>query len=1499
MPLLVPLFMSVLFLVSSAGYGQATLPFSHNGPWQTVTKTGYSQSGLGADLANIGPTSEGNSANFTTVGTKLIIHFDNAPGTLSYYLKANTTQTTYSSTFTIEQSADGITYSPLKTVVDQSKDGTTLNIDDPAPSTRFIKFELTAVSECLIMLDEIMLTQAMPEINIKQVLTNIASGDAYNFNNVEIGGSSGARAFKVENTGKAVLSLTGTPIVAISGTHASEFVIDQTTTASSIIAGANTSFTITFNPSDTGTRTATVTIKNNDSNESTYTINLTGNGTTPSLVPTITSFSPAEGLEGSLVIITGTNLVSVSSITFNGVESLNFFENSDTEIEVEVPVGATTGLLTVTTPEGTATSAEVFTILAPAITVTASLTPFSAATGTTSAPQSYTVSGTDLSENITISAPAYFEVSLTSDSGFGTSVVLAQVSGTVHSTTVYVRYAPTTDGGHSGDISHASTGAPTQLLAASGTTIFPQVTITGAFTTVTNQVINTSTGGQLFTIEGKNLTDNITISAPANFEVSSASSTSGFGSSIIFTQSAGSVAATNFWIRYNPATLLTHSDNVVAASSGATSQSIAVNGNAITTEPTAPSFISTGTTTTSSVELSFGGGDGARRIVVAHQGIAIDSNPVDGTTYFANANFGSGSQIGTGNYVVYAGTGSSVTVTGLGGGTKYYFTVYDYNDAGLAGAENYLTPGNSTNKTTPTATYVWNVASGNWDEANNWNPARTMPSNTDILIFDGAVQANPAVTINFSTINTIGQLKFINNTNTQITIDSDATLNLQTAVDQAGDDFVVEAGSALTVSATSSSKKLLIYLKTGKTGAVAGAVTLEGSASAAHRLIPEDVNALTFQTGSTFTAGTFFSGYPFGIASGSVTVKTGATYVRKSGSGPFGAPVGFEILTFESGSTYRHEATTAPDLSGRTYGHFELNHPDFNQPNLTGAGTLSVENLTVMAGTAMGINLTGTINIKGNITVNAGNLSFGPGSPNTINLSANGSQTISGSGGLSFNSNAAVYLRPTAIVHLEKDMVLDGSMTVQNALHMNANVISGAGTFSMDAATTLGIGHADGISYSDGLNMISNTGNVQVAGMRDYSMNGNYIYNGTVPQITGDGLPVVVYTLTINNATGVTSNVFRINVQGELALQSGNFITSASNGLIMEARGSISGGSSSSFVHGPLAQIVEASTSTKVFPIGKGSTYLPVTLNVDHSDNQQMTYTAEQFNAAPPARTLTGDLKRVSDSRHFTITKLGGADITAASVTLHYNNDINEPIASNLRIAKSSGADWVNIGGTGSASGTEAGTITSGNFTTFSDFVVASITEEPAPLPVSLVSFYAMLADGKVELNWVTASEQNNDRFEIERSPNGIDYQMINTMRGAGTTNERVHYNYTDRKPLIGISYYRLKQVDYNGASAYSRTIAVKNDSRVAEISMYPNPTAEVLQVELGAPARNIQIRIVNTVGQVVYTQEVSKLSSRQRFHLDVSRLPKGAYHLLIQSDELETTRRKFIKTDR
>jgi len=117
-----------------------------------------------------------------------------------------------------------------------------------------------------------------PEINIKQNDTNIASSGSYAFGNQDIGSASTSVTFTIENTGTGVLNLTSSPKVIVSGANANEFIVNQIA-STTVASGATTTFSVTFSPSTTSSKTAQLSIANNDSDENPYIINLTGTGT--------------------------------------------------------------------------------------------------------------------------------------------------------------------------------------------------------------------------------------------------------------------------------------------------------------------------------------------------------------------------------------------------------------------------------------------------------------------------------------------------------------------------------------------------------------------------------------------------------------------------------------------------------------------------------------------------------------------------------------------------------------------------------------------------------------------------------------------------------------------------------------------------------------------------------------------------------------------------------------------------------------------------------------------------------------------------------------------------------------------------------------------------------------------------------------------------------------------------------------------------------------------
>jgi hypothetical protein len=108
--------------------------------------------------------------------------------------------------------------------------------------------------------------------------------------------------------------------------------------------------------------------------------------------------------------------------------------------------------------------------------------------------------------------------------------------------------------------------------------------------------------------------------------------------------------------------------------------------------------------------------------------------------------------------------------------------------------------------------------------------------------------------------------------------------------------------------------------------------------------------------------------------------------------------------------------------------------------------------------------------------------------------------------------------------------------------------------------------------------------------------------------------------------------------------------------------------------------------------------------------------------------------------------------------------------------------------------------------------IPAGTTISGEPMPVELISFTYEITNNEVTLFWVTASETNNDYFTIERSEENINFIEIGTILGAGNSNNVLNYKFTDTEPIKDISYYRLKQTDYNGAFEYSDILACDFD---------------------------------------------------------------------------------------
>jgi hypothetical protein len=139
------------------------------------------------------------------------------------------------------------------------------------------------------------------------------------------------------------------------------------------------------------------------------------------------------------------------------------------------------------------------------------------------------------------------------------------------------------------------------------------------------------------------------------------------------------------------------------------------------------------------------------------------------------------------------------------------------------------------------------------------------------------------------------------------------------------------------------------------------------------------------------------------------------------------------------------------------------------------------------------------------------------------------------------------------------------------------------------------------------------------------------------------------------------------------------------------------------------------------------------------------------------------------------------------------------------------------------------------------------------PLPVELVNFAVSLRANGAFLKWQTATELNNSHFEVERSDNGRDFVKIGQVTGHGTTNEVKNYLFTDTKSVSNLAYYRLRQVDYDGAYEYSKIVVARaNNLSGVQLSVYPNPASDRMYIQLSGPASFNRLELMDIGGRTV-----------------------------------------------
>ncbi len=397
-------------------------------------------------------------------------------------------------------------------------------------------------------------------------------------------------------------------------------------------------------------------------------------------------------------------------------------------------------------------------------------------------------------------------------------------------------------------------------------------------------------------------------------------------------------------------------------------------------------------------------------------------------------------------------------------------------------------------------------------------------------------------------------------------------------------------------------------------------------------------------------------------------------------------------------------------------------------------------------------------------------------------------------------------------------------------------------------------------------------------------------FNGTAQQTITSGTQVNYWNLIINNSFATSPQIVlaaNILIKNNLTLTDGVIRSTASSIISVENGATSDPGSADSYVWGPMRKL---GIQNFVFPLGKENRWARLGIS-DMAGSGA--FDAEYFESRYSDITSIGaGIVRVSGNEYWDLSRTGGAGTAQPHVTLYWEDTAFSKIdnLATLAIGHFRSGAWQNHGG--NASWTDNGTTNPGNikstvvFATFSPITFASTDEDDNPLPVELIRFNAAITGhNSVLIEWETASEYNNERFELAKSMDGVNFETVATLRSKGDSQSITHYGFEDFSPFPGNTYYRLKQVDYNGLTETYPMISVFWTSELEILSeLYPNPTLDKCYVEFNQWLnQSLRVDIFNIDGKWIAGDE-TRLNGIQK--LDISHqvkfLDSGIYYVKV-----------------
>lgn len=553
----------------------------------------------------------------------------------------------------------------------------------------------------------------------------------------------------------------------------------------------------------------------------------------------------------------------------------------------------------------------------------------------------------------------------------------------------------------------------------------------------------------------------------------------------------------------------------------------------------------------------------------------------------------------------------------------------------------------------------------------------------------------------------------------------------------------------------------------------------------------------------------------------------------------------------------------------------DANHTVTISANVKRVNSLIVRNNAILAlGTTVGHNF-GTVSGTGTIQLGLGTFPAG-------NYAA---FTSEGGGTVEYTGNA--YTLPTQNVYNNLKISSSGSLTMPNRdLVLNGNFVIASGT-------TVNTTYNRNIKIS---------GDIQSEVANGYAQGtGSITMAGTGLQAIKGTMPLSINRFIVQKTSGAVMLQQKLIIRDRMTFSSGN-IYLYNDTLEFAASITVSGGNASSYVvtngTGALKRRLTTSGTTMAFHVGDAVYFTPFNFRLNAGTLNQSFVSVRVTDQPHAQRGATSSyLNRYWTLEPYNITGLINYNVS------YYYGSTDEAVGDNtnplFKPYKYSGGTWTS-GGTHTLA---SKLCVWSSVTSFSDFT-AGIDMGAVPLPISLLHFDAIAQDNHtVQVIWQTASEINNSHFIVERSADGKNFEYVGTVKGAGNSTSLLHYGLTDHQPYAGkVSYYRLKQIDFDGKFTYSSLAVVHLLHHPVSLQwvVFPNPAdmADEVLGDLSAyEGQQIVVKVTDILGKEHLHKDlwVEPVSANKTILFLAKDYPTGIYTLSITDEKGDTETQRLV----